>query len=95
MKNHNYPWFKRLSSSLAIYYEYVRRLNAIATQEDVTSKQRINDIKILLIYFSEELAEAERNFIDYVQFDSNASYKAIDTRVEHNALGLNFEYYSN
>lgn len=95
MENFNYPWFMKLQSSLAIYYEYVKRLNAIATEKRVTPKQRIADIQFLLVYFADALTEAERDFLDITQFNSNASFKAHDVRVEHTALGLPFAYFNN
>jgi hypothetical protein len=95
MEKFNYPWFLKLQSSLAIYYEYVRRLNAIATEKRATPKQRISDIQFLLVYFSEALNEAEQNFLDVTQFNSNACFKAVDVRVEFNALGLPFAYFNN
>lgn len=95
MENYSYPWFKRLSSSLAIYYEYVKRLNAIATEKRATHKQRISDIQFLLVFLQDSLVEAEKDFLDVTQFNSNACFKAIDTRVEHSCMGLNFAYFSN
>ncbi len=95
MENSNYPWFFKLKSSLAVYYEYVRRLNAIATEKRVSPKQRISDIQFLLIHFAEALTEAEKDFLDVTQFNSNACFKAIDTRVEHSCMGLNFAYFTN
>jgi hypothetical protein len=90
-----YPWFEKLKRTLEIYYEYTRRLNAIATEKRGTPKQRINDIQFLLVYFSEALVEAERSFLDVTQFNSNACLKCIDSRFEHTTLGLNFTYFAN
>lgn len=95
MEKFNYPWYLKLQSSLAIYFEYVRRLNAIATEKRVSQKQRICDIQFLLIDFAEALKEAEKNFLDVTQFGSNACYKALDVRVEYTAMGLNFAYFNN
>jgi hypothetical protein len=95
MKKFNYPWFLKLQWSLEVYFEYVRRLNAIATENRVSHRQRICDIQLLLIDFSEALLEAEKSFLDVTQFGSNACFKATDVRVEHNSMGLYFAYYNN
>jgi hypothetical protein len=90
-----YPWFEKLKRTLEIYYEYTRRLNATVNEQRTTPKQRISDIQFLLVYFSEALAEAERNFLDVTQFNSNACLNCIDSRFEHTSMGLIFTYYAN
>ncbi len=95
MENSKYPWFLKLQRTLEVYYEYVRRLNAIANEKRVTPKEKISDIHFLLIYFADALQQAEKDFLDVTQFNSNTCLKCTDSRYEHTSMGLNFSYFAN
>lgn len=95
MENRNfYPWFIKLTSSLSVYYEYVRRLNSIVSENKVPHKKRINDIQLLLVFFAESLLEADRNFLDTTQFEP-VKTNCTTCRIEHQTLGMKFTYFAN
>ncbi len=96
MENRNfYPWFTKLTFSLSVYFNYVQRLNAIATENRVPHKKRISDIQFLLINFSDSLAEAEQNFLNCTQFPPTNTGKCYKGKVAHNVMGMEFSYFVN
>ena len=95
MENRNfYPWFLKLTSALSVYFDYVKRLNSIATENRVPHKKRITDIQFLLVSFSDALEEAERNFLNCTQFPTYTG-KCYKGKVAHNAMGMEFSYFVN
>lgn len=95
MENRNfYPWFLKLTGALAVYFDYVQRLNAIATENRVPHKKRITDIQFLLINFSDALEEAEQNFLNCTQFPTNTG-KCYSGCISHNVMGMQFTYHVN
>lgn len=89
-----YPWYLKLTGTLAVYFNYVQRLNSIVTENRVTHKKRITDIQLLLVSFSDALEEAERNFLNCTQFPNNTG-KCYTGCISHNAMGMQFTYYAN
>ena len=94
-QNFNYPWFIKLANSLAIYFEYVRRINAVAVAGKVTHEKRIEDINLLLIQFKESLTYAEMEFLNTTQFPSELTGMPCASREQQHVLGLNFTVFLN
>jgi hypothetical protein len=95
MENRNYyPWFIKMSGALAIYFEYVRRINAIIIAREVPYKKRIADLDALLMNFSNDLNEAELSFLVCTQFPFEVK-KCSNGKVEHNVMGMDFVYFKN
>ncbi len=95
MENRNfYPWFIKMSGALSIYFEYVRRINAIIVAREVPYKKRVTDLDRLLINFQNDLNEAELSFLVCTQFPFQVK-KCLNGKVECNVMGLDFTYFEN
>lgn len=96
MKNEfNFPWFLKLTSSLAVYHKYVREMNKISIQAAMPPRKRILKLNMLLMSLSEGLIEAERIFLDTTQFPFPLAQTHLYPREEYDAMGLNFFQYLN
>ncbi len=94
MEMNNYSWYLKLSKALAVYHNYVRRLNAISVSRKVPYRKRISDINMLLIHFSDALLEAEKEFLDTTQFPVELN-KFCAPIEEICAMGTTFTIYQN
>jgi hypothetical protein len=84
----------KLKNAMGIYFDFVQRINAIATCRKASPLKRVQDMQVLLAHFAEKLAESERTWIDTFQFPYDCQ-KDYSIKQEVASFGLHWTIYLN